>query len=51
MEGRDVLTIQKLKQPKVTNYRCKIAPPQVFDWVLNTPPEQEIMTKQNIKIS
>ena len=28
---------------QVANYLCKTAPPQVFDWPLNTTPEQEIV--------
>ena len=39
------------QRPKVANYLPNIAPPQVFDWSLNKLPEQEIVTKQEIKIS
>ena len=49
IEGRGVLessrtpTMKLLRKnnqrPKVANYLCEIAPSQVFDWLLNTPPD------------
>ena len=31
------------QRPIAGNYLRKIAPPQLFDWALNTPPEREIV--------
>ena len=31
------------QRPNAANYLLKIAPPRVFDWALNTPPEREII--------
>ena len=31
------------QRPKAANYLRKTAPPQMFGWALNTPPEREIV--------